>query len=115
LKVIIGLFAVVGAWVVVRPIIASHFALDSILDWPRGLGLLSLAAFLGRLAEMCALNLIYGGGVMESRFVIEIWPCLIVLAAFGYRALAARFIRAAAMRSEGPAGLEPGGPMGKVQ
>lgn len=115
LKVIIGLFAVVGAWVVVRPVVASRFALDSILDWPRGLGLLSLAAFLGRLAEMWALNLIYGGGVMESRFVIEIWPCLIVLAAFGYCAMAARFIRTAAIRSEGPAGLEPGGPMGKVQ
>jgi len=115
LKVVIGLFALIGAWVLVRPVVASRFALDSILDWPRGFGLLSLAALLGRLAEMWGLNLIYGGGVMESRFVIEIWPCLIVLAAFGYRALALRFTRTCGPQPERRAELEPVGPMGTVQ
>lgn len=115
LKVIIGLFALIGAWALVRPVVVSRFALASILDWPRGLGLLSLAAFLGRLAEMWALNLIYGGAVMESRYVIEIWPCLIVLAAFGYREMAARLIRTALPQSERPAELEAVGPMETVQ
>jgi hypothetical protein len=115
LKVIIGLFALIGAWVLVRPVVASRFALDSILDWPRGFGLLSLAAFLGRLAEMWVLNLIYGSAVMESRYVIEIWPCLMVLAAFGYRATMARSTLTAAPPSEQPAELEPVGPMEAVQ
>jgi hypothetical protein len=115
LKVTIGLFALIGAWVLVRPVVASRLALDSMLAWPRGFGLLSLAAFLGRLAEMWALNLIYGSAVMESRYVIEIWPCLIVLAAFGYRAMAARFARNAAPESERPAELETIGPMETVQ
>jgi len=115
LKVIIGLFALVGAWVLVRPVFASRFALASILDWPRGLGLLSLAAFLGRLAEMWALNLIYGGAVMESRYVIEIWPCLIVLAAFGYRAAMERFTGTAATQSEWPAEREALGPLETAQ
>jgi hypothetical protein len=96
LKLVFGLFALVGAWVLVRRVMASRFALDTIVDWPHGLGLLSLAAFLGRAAEMWVLNLSYGSAVMESRYVIEIWPCLIVLAAFGYRATAARFTRDAA-------------------
>jgi hypothetical protein len=115
LKLVIGLFALIAAWVLVRPVVASRFVLDSILDWPRGFGRLSLAAFLGRLAEMWGLNLLYGGGVMESRFVIEIWPCLIVLAAFGYRAMASRFTRTSALRPERQAELEPIGPMETVQ
>jgi hypothetical protein len=115
LKLMIGLFALIGGWVLVRPVVASRFALDSIFDWPRGLGLLSLAAFLARLAEMWALNQIYGGAVMESRYVIEIWPCLIVLAAFGYRAMAARFASTAAPLSERPAELESAAPMEAVQ
>jgi hypothetical protein len=115
LKGLFSLFALTGAWVLVRPVVASRFALDSILDWPRGFGLLSLAAFLGRLAEMWALNLIYGSAVMESRYVIEIWPCLIVLAAFGYRAMAARFTHTVAPPSTRPPELEPVGPMETVR
>lgn len=115
LKLIIGLLALIGAWVVVRPVVAARFQLDSILDWPRGFGILSLAAFLGRLAEMFALNLIYGGAVLESRYVIEIWPCLIVLAAFGYRAMTARFTGTAVTRSAAPAELELVGLQGTVQ
>lgn len=114
LKAVVGFFTLIGAWVLVRPVVASRFALDSILDWPRGFGLLSLAAFLGRLAEMWWLNLLYGGGVMESRFVIEIWPCLIVLAAFGYRAMVSRFTRASVPQPE-RAELDPIGPMEIVQ
>jgi hypothetical protein len=64
---------------------------------------------------MWGLNLLYGGGVMESRFVIEIWPCLNVLAAFGYRAMASRFTRTSALRPERQAELEPIGPMETVQ
>ncbi|MBW8910107.1 MAG: hypothetical protein JF620_14005, partial [Mesorhizobium sp.] len=65
--------------------------------------------------EMWALNQIYGGAVMESRYVIEIWPCLIVLAAFGYRAMAARFASTAAPQSDKPAELEAVGPLGTVR
>lgn len=115
LKVVIGLFALIGAWALIRPVVASRFALDSILGWPQGFGLLSLAAFLGRLAEMWALNLIYGAAVMESRYVIEIWPCLIVLAAFGYRATMARFTRTAATQSDYPADRETPGLLRTVQ
>jgi len=115
LKVLIGIFALIGAWVVVRPVIASRFAFDAILEWPRGFGILSLAAFLGRVAEMWALNLIYGSAVMESRYVIEIWPCLMVLAAFGYRATMARFTRTAATQSQRPAERGVLGPLGTVR
>lgn len=104
LKVVLSLFALIGSWVLMRRVLASRFALGTIVDWPQGLGILSLAALLGRGAEMFALNLIYASAVMESRYVIETWPCLIVLAAFGYGATIARFsrrgVRAAAALDE---------------
>lgn len=64
---------------------------------------------------MWALNLIYGAAVMESRYVIELWPCLIVLAAFGYRATMARFTRTAATQSDYAADRETPGLLRTVQ
>lgn len=96
LKIVLILFTLIGSWALARQVVASRFALSAVLDWPQALGILSLAALLGRAAEMLVLNLIYASAVMESRYVIETWPCLIVLAALGYRATIARFSRDAA-------------------
>jgi hypothetical protein len=77
--------------------------------------ILALFALPAMILLLCPSILIYGSAVMESRYVIEIWPCLIVLAAFGYRATAARFTHTVAPPSTRPPELEPVGSMETVR
>lgn len=90
LKLLLGGLALWGSIVVLRSSWRAPDRIAALSGYPVGLAVLSLAALLGRAAEMWLLNIAVSSAVMESRYVIEVWPCTIVLAMFGFRALADR-------------------------
>jgi len=89
LKAAIGLLAAIGAASALRRIARAPDRGAAAFDYPTSLALLSILALALRFCEMLALNVIIGGAVMESRYVVEVWPCLIALALYGYARLGA--------------------------
>jgi hypothetical protein len=91
LKLAIALFAAIGSVAVCRRIWRAPDSAAAAIDYPASLAVLSILAIAMRFCEMLALNVLIGGAVMESRYVVEVWPCLIVLALYGYARFDNRF------------------------
>jgi hypothetical protein len=90
LKAMLILFALAGGWVTIAAWLKPPLG-QAASAYPVSIASLSLLAILARFAEMVALNIMVGGGFMESRYVIETWPCIILLALIGWRGAADRF------------------------
>jgi len=85
LKLMLIIFAVIGGRAIARQLRADRMPYARALDWPFSMAFLSAAAILGRIAEMFALNAGSSAAViMEARYVVTLWPNLIVLALYGW-------------------------------
>lgn len=84
-KILILAAAAIGSVFGVRAILASLSARRRLnLTGIRLLLLLCGLAAIGRTVEFWALNLFVGGSSMETRYLLPVWPCVMVIALYGY-------------------------------
>lgn len=91
LKIALMLLALFGTVAVARSIRRAPRRVTAALDRPAGIVWLSAAAVAGRFAEMWLLNASpAGAAIIEARYVVTLWPSLIVVALYGWRVIADR-------------------------
>jgi hypothetical protein len=84
-KILILLLAGIGGVLGIRVMLRSlavHRRLD--LTGFRLLLVLCGLATIGRTMELWVLNLFVGGASMETRYLLPVWPCVIIIALYGY-------------------------------
>lgn len=91
-KISLIVLALFGAGSVTRSVWRAPQRIVAALTWPASIVWLSAAAVLGRAAEMWLLNASpAGAALIEARYVVTLWPSLIVVALYGWCAVADRF------------------------
>jgi hypothetical protein len=104
-KALILLLAGIGGVLGIRAMLRSlaiHRRFD--LTGFRLLLLLCGLAAIGRTMELWVLNLFVGGSSMETRYLLPVWPCVMVIALYGYVRLLEMFRRRDERRRSGSGG-----------